>query len=45
MKMYIALLLVGILIVAVAIGSTAAYLQETAHNDNIITLGNVDIKQ
>ena len=45
MKKFVALLLVIVLTATVAIGGTIAYLQDTARNDNTMTLGNVDIEQ
>lgn len=45
MKKIIALLLVVVLIAAVAIGGTVAYLSDTASEPNTMTLGNVSIEQ
>lgn len=45
MKKFIALLLTVVLTASVAIGGTVAYLQDSARNDNTMTLGKVDIEQ
>lgn len=45
MKKIIALLLTVVLTATVAIGGTVAYLQDSARNDNTMTMGKVDISQ
>ena len=45
MKKLIALLLTVVLTASVAIGGTVAYLQDSARNDNTMTVGKVDISQ
>ena len=45
MKKFIALLLTVVLTASVAIGGTVAYLQDSARNDNTMTVGKVDIEQ
>ena len=45
MKKIIALLLTVVLTASVAIGGTVAYLQDSARNDNTMTVGKVEIEQ
>ena len=44
MKKFIALLLTVVLTASVAIGGTVAYLQDSARDDNTMTIGKVDIE-